>query len=410
MPAPSADRASRVTNTLVALGATLVAMAMAEVAVRATDREPAAIYERDSTFLYRLVPGSHKYTPLLGRRVYVEVDSFGFRGAEITLRSPALRIAVFGDSFIAGEYSPLAETFVDRLRVEVRRHLRDTVETVNLGVAGFGPDQSLLRMRREFERLKPDLAIIALFPMNDYGDFLRNKLFALDSAGALIPRGGQLSDSMTAVFEETARPTGWRRSHLARMAARSIQGRYQRWRPRAGPPVLEFTRKALSAGDSTLAAYDVRADTLVGREIFRDEYDADIAITPTSRTAVREVALMAATLRAMRIEAERAGVPLVVIVIPGVEDVCLTNERHIDSASFPTYDRRRLTDTAERLAREAGLPVLNFWDPFTAAGSCSLYWGRSDNHWNTKGQALAARLLADTLSARHLLPAAARQR
>ena len=63
-------------------------------------------------------------------------------------------VAVYGDSLVLAENVPLRETFVVRLE----EHLRAAdlpVRTLNAGVTGYGPDQSLLKFEREVRALRP---------------------------------------------------------------------------------------------------------------------------------------------------------------------------------------------------------------------------------------------------------------
>ncbi len=44
---------------------------------------------------------------------------------------------------------------------------------------------------------------------------------------------------------------------------------------------------------------------------------------------------------------------------------------------------------------QAELPVLELREPFLAAGAEGLYNRQEDDHWNARGQDLAARLVAE---------------
>jgi hypothetical protein len=47
---------------------------------------------------------------------------------------------------------------------------------------------------------------------------------------------------------------------------------------------------------------------------------------------------------------------------------------------------------------------IDLWEPFRAAGACSLYYHGGDLHWKPAGEAIAVRLLADSLRAWRLAP------
>ena len=88
---------------------------------------------------------------------------------------------------------------------------------------------------------------------------------------------------------------------------------------------------------------------------------------------------------------------VLVLVIPSPIDACATYDIRVDSLKFPQYDRRRISREFETMARRQRLPVLNLWAPFSTAGACALYFREGNTHWNAAGQALAARVTADTL-------------
>jgi hypothetical protein len=386
-------------NALLVVVSTGLAFAAAEGVVRLIDREPPGIYEADATRLYRLVPGAHKRFRRAGAAVRVDINAQGFRGAPLEPDGRARRVVVIGDSFVEAEFSTEERQFTSRLGAELSARLHDRFELVNAGVVGYGPDQELIQMRQVLRGLHPELVLIALYPANDFGDLLRNKLFQLDSTGALQPRGGVLSDSMTAAFEREARPTGWRRSWLLRLAVRVIRQRLATTPP---PPsdARAFTDSALADGERELASFDDPRATRVGAEIFNDHYEAAQAVTPDAPAARRTTALMRAVVRAMAREARDAGARVAFVVIPSVSDACARYPFHVDSVAYPAYDRRRLTTHTTRLITEQGEEGIDLWDAFAASRPCELYWGRSDSHWNDEGQALAARVVADRLLTR----------
>jgi hypothetical protein len=71
-------------------------------------------------------------------------NSASFRGPEIKEKH-GTRIIVYGDSNIFARFSNLEDTFPFQLQEVLRRATGKTIEVINAGVPGFGPDQSLLR-------------------------------------------------------------------------------------------------------------------------------------------------------------------------------------------------------------------------------------------------------------------------
>ena len=76
-----------------------------------------------------------------------------------------LRIAAFGDSFVAGVGVNDDQVWVKRLEVELNR-LGMRVETLNFGVGGYGMDQAYIRWQNLGRAYKPDLVLFAFQPEN----------------------------------------------------------------------------------------------------------------------------------------------------------------------------------------------------------------------------------------------------
>ena len=108
------------------------------------------LHRPDATALYGVAPGSKKVFqhPAVhgGARVRVEINRDGFRGDELLPSGAAQRVVVYGDSFIAAEFSSLEHTFTEQLERRLAADHGKPVEVVNAGVVGYGPDQALMRM------------------------------------------------------------------------------------------------------------------------------------------------------------------------------------------------------------------------------------------------------------------------
>jgi len=101
---------------------------------------------------------------------------------------------------------------------------------------------------------------------------------------------------------------------------------------------------------------------------------------------------------------QKRGVPFVLLIIPSPIDACEQYDIRVDTVKYPRYDRRRISGTIDSLAARHGIRRLDLWTPFRAANACDLYYRGGDLHWKANGQALAARLLADSLVAWKLAP------
>jgi len=127
----------------------------------------------DREVLYRVVPHSSS-----------EINSHGYRDDEFPRREPdRKRVLFLGDSFVMGLTSSSERTIPN----ELERLLGEDYEVFNMGVYGYGPDQSLRQLMDEGLGLDPDVVILALFPSNDFNDIHKNGLFRLDADGELQP-------------------------------------------------------------------------------------------------------------------------------------------------------------------------------------------------------------------------------
>ena len=90
--------------------------------------------------------------------------------------------------------------------------------------------------------------------------------------------------------------------------------------------------------------------------------------------------------------------PLVLVIIPSPIDVCDAYDIRVDTARYPRYDRRRISGIIDSLAARHGIRRIDLWMPFRASKPCDLYYRGGDLHWKANGQAMAARMLSDSLT------------
>jgi len=98
------------------------------------------------------------------------INSKGFRDKEISIDKPLgeFRIVALGESTVFGEGINYGKRFT-----EIIQNSLDNVEVINMGVWGFGADQSLLLLEKEGFKFKPDAVI--LFVIQDF--FERCKMY-----------------------------------------------------------------------------------------------------------------------------------------------------------------------------------------------------------------------------------------
>jgi hypothetical protein len=391
-------------NTALVLVATLVTLAGVEIALRIVGTVPPSIYEADSTLIYRPVAGGRKRfvhnAANGGGTVQVVINADGYRGPPLRDAGSARRVVVYGDSFIAGEFADDSLTFVRMLERNLAS--RAPTEVVNAGVTGYGPDQAYLRMQRDLPRLKPQVVVLGIFADNDMGDLVRDRLFRLRPDSTMEAHRVTLHPTLERTLTSQAHPSGWRRLHLVRWIERKrrrVTESLPATRPRINEPSFSI------AGYSAWAMFnaqrqfgDTRAHPDTVLDLLGDSYDIDVSATPDSASARYKVALMDRLLGAIQDDMTRRGVPFVLVIIPSPIDACESYDIRVDTARYPRYERRRISATFDSLAARHGIRRLDLWTPFRARNACDLYYRGGDLHWKANAQAIAARLLSDSLS------------
>lgn len=379
-------RRSRAASFALALASVAASLALAELGLRLFYPVGRLTYRISPELLFELAPDTSRaflHHPADGGGFVVShVNSRGFRGPELR-EAPARRVVVYGDSFVQAEYSPFEETFPHQLELA----LGDGVEVVNAGVRAYGPDQALLHLERTRAELDPDAIVFAVYAGNDFGDLVRNKLFRSDGDAGVRRSHPRLDPPLVAEFEQ--HPL----ERLALAGLYRVAKRGLKLRRKPGVDAQRFDpERLLALCRAELASQ--RADDVARKDVFEDHYDADLALEPGGEGAAEKQRLMRGVLA--RLAGSRGGVALRVVVIPAALDVAPgLGGLAIPRERWPDYDPRRLSRSAVLAAQAAGLSVIDLWDAF-APEADSLYYP-SNRHWNARGQALAARVVADAL-------------
>lgn len=382
----------------------LLTLAITEVAAyKLLAHQFRAPYQQSDNLIFELKPDTRSEFRLLaingGGSVLQKINADGFRGKEIGPKTDNPRVVVYGDSFIHASYSPEEETFTAQLGALLEQKTGTAVETINAGVSSYGPDQILLKMEQELPQLKPDLVIVSIFAGNDYGDLLRNKLFKLDESSNLQPNAYTLSDELQ---------NGFYLAHRESVLKQAI-------------------RKLIPAEKSTLADIEQSTQALMdfsleeakreyedfiinGSNVVinaqNDFYSADVSLEPESESARYRARFMAAVMTRITKVAKDHQVPLAFLFIPHPLNVAEDYDGgSIDSVEFPGYEKRNLTRPLEDIASRIGVPHLSLFDIFNSVDANELYFRGGDDHWNKKGQLLAAEAMADYLLSNKIISA-----
>lgn len=137
------------------------------------------VLEKD--ILYRIKPNSAP-----------DINRFGYRTHEYDLKKDKKRIVFLGDSFVMGTDIAAHEAIPQQLETL----LKEQAEVINMGVLGYGPDQSLVQIHQDVLKLDPDLVILGIYPRNDFKDIARNNLFHLNFYDHLAPSGNNIVEEI----------------------------------------------------------------------------------------------------------------------------------------------------------------------------------------------------------------------
>jgi hypothetical protein len=365
---------------------TLLVLAVGEIGLRVlypnrAPRTPDAeelAFEFNESYLVALKKSINKEFP--GQQsVSWRTNEDGFRGEP--LRHADKRVMVYGDSNVLARFSALVDSYPAQLAMELSRGLALDVEVVNAGVVGFGPDQSLLKMEDELDRFRPDLVVFHIFADNDFGDLIRNRLFDVDDQGGLVATSHPREPDVRFTGESPF----WSSLLLVR-AVRKVLDSY--W----NESNLQSHFEVYQRGEPQVASH------------FTDMYDTDLALYPELPSSIAKRALMDAVLQRARDVTASRSLELLVVVQPATFDLTTNmTPNYEDFSAVESYSPSNLTRFATESAERANLSVLNLFDSFRDNDPAQLFFTHGDNHWNERGQALAAREVARFIIERNLL-------
>ena len=309
-------------------------------------------------------------------------NSNSFRGNELK-KNPGTRIIVYGDSNIQARFSKLENTFTYRLENYLREAGIEGIEVINAGVVGFGPDQSLIRFTKEADVYKPDIVIFHLLADNDFGDIMKNRLFELDSDGNLIETGHRKRVD-NVLKEKTASGNFVSSLYIIKMIKKIKRSEKKELTPE------DSIEKYALANEQAYAVYKKKKPRLFSH--FGDFYDLDIAISPDSESSKTKIDLMNGVLKRAKNIADAKGISFLVLIQPSLIDI--TKNFHFSYEhlqKYPGYRRTNLTNAVKRICIANNIDFVNLFDVFSQNNPETLFFRGNNNHWNDKGQDMAAK-------------------
>lgn len=281
----------------------------------------------------------------------ISLNRLGYRDREFgPPREGRHRITVSGDSFVMGWNVTVDKTIPRFLEAE----LGAGHEVLNLGAIGYGPDQLLVRFEEEADRLRPEIAVLVVFPGNDFSDIEKNRLLEIDGSGALVhTRVNPVSERLP-VFKL---------------------------------PLL--VRKAFN-GDF----FPDDGGRMLGELFFADYLDFAMLRNDHTPAAVARKRLMGAIFRRFGEVAARVRAAFVVLIVPSFENT--QDDRVLRERGIPRARYFRLEEITEALCETAGIRYLSLRNVFPAPDARALFG--TDHHLSAHGNGIAARELGRFLA------------
>ncbi len=384
-------------DALIIIAITLVMLALIELALRIFFPQfkhvghtiTSLAFEYNQDYLVALKPNIEKVFVRDARdgggTVSWKTNSLGFRGDEIGEKN-ALRVIVYGDSNVHARFSPEPETYPAVLQQLIGKQIKG-VQVINAGMTGSGPDQSLLRLREHFVKVRPDVVIFHIYADNDYGDIIKNRLFELSAQGELV------KTSFPVTVDSKLDPVKLAFNNLLNQlylygALNSLLADINVSRE-SKLSDAEITEDILNELErNATRAYTVYKQGKP-REFshFKDFYDIDIAANPDSESARLKIALMEKVLLAAKQFCTEKEVAFMVVVQPSKLDMVADWPEKL-VRRYPKYQPENLTRPLKEICVRNHLDCIHLIDSFHPNQSGSLYI--ADGHWSAKGQRIAA--------------------
>ena len=299
----------------------------------------------DRDILYRVKPGS---TP--------EINKQGYRDGDFRKhKSGKKRIVFLGDSFMMGLNVDSEQTMPNQLE-EV---LGPGVEVFNMGVLGYGPDQSLVDLKKKALSYRPDMIILAIFPTNDFSDLIKNEIFNLDK-NKCLQRQKNIVESV------------WPLSNLQAFFMVNI-----------------FKNEEI-----------IKQVDQLKQLFFGDVTDKELIKNTQSAESQKKLNLMRAILREFRIIAEQHEVPFLVTIVPSIQNMCYFG--FFKKQQIPPEKFYLLENLVEMTCQQENVENINFYRHFLinphVQNTCQLY---DTNGWHLTplGNRLGANVIGEYIKA-----------
>jgi hypothetical protein len=348
-------------KALLAVGGVLVALGLAELALRAFKPQPVGISKTLRADLQLHEPQRRLVYRKPEFETVVEFNSLGLRDQEYPRIKPshACRILVLGDSYTAALQVDASQIYTEVLEQSLNAAGGEPVfEVINAGVSGWGTADELRFLQLAGLSLDPDLVLLQFTIGNDVTDNAYDNRFFDVRDGHLVPRqpeGGRLLHSLEEFLGN--------RSHVVQLLRLRL-------------------RHALSSRASLWSRRSVEYhDTIRGRRDPR-EMEPDWEATFLYLREIRDLT-------------RARGIGFSVFFVPFDAHV----EGRKPNGPFPVEDYYP-TEMLLRVGAREGIPMLDLTPVFRerSGGSMSAVRWAGDSHWRPEPHRWAAEALLDFLA------------
>jgi hypothetical protein len=372
-----------VANSLLVLAAVVSGLLLCELLLRLFGVSYPVLDWTDPVRGVSFIPGARS-APRGDGRSTIEINSDGLRGPDTPLaRKPGTyRIALIGDSFVAGFDVRFPQTAGEVLARRLTALRGSPVEVLNFGHGGYGTTQEFLTLQHEVWKYSPDLVLVGVTTGNDISDNYR-PLKRSDYIPYFVYEGDRLVLDTTFLQAPGYRSRAfWTRELIAVMQHSRLAQLINRSRHLQ----RRTERNQRNKGEDT--------EDEVG---LRDEVQLPPA-TPEWAEAWR---ITEGVLVLMRDECRQHDTPFGVVTLTRGIQVSPDKEKKERflrqlGATDMFYPERRIAD----LGKREGIPVLNLAPAMAKEAEERQVYFHSFNdqmgvgHWNVEGNRAAGELIA----------------
>lgn len=300
----------------------------------------------DNELLYRVKPSSKP-----------GINPQGYRDSPFQKdKADKQRILFLGDSFIMGDNVAPDETIPQVLE----KLLSPAYDVMNMGIVGYGPDQSLLQLKKDGLKYQPDMVILSIYCANDYNDLIKNRLININSDGTL-----RLSHQ-NAVAEALSK---WQIVNL--------------WH-------YLLYKFGFSEGPKELFTL-----------LFGDGYDHTFLTDPQSQVSRIKMALMRTILHDLKRTLAGQNIELFVLILPSYDN--MQNDRMFKALNLGPEKYFMLENITAKIAESEGIAHLNIFPKLMERRGSQIIYQEGDEHLNAAGTAMVAEILREELIERNLI-------